>query len=216
MDTVIRPTVTTNNNSDVINTTKNIENKNTSLYSYNKDPDLLIKQYFLYSSEQRAKIRENIAINIKSLPSLIEVLKWGASNKAHDAYDGAVDLLAEINNIKLFNNGCKYLGATNQLWLASNRNMIFFALDSLWEILIKSIAYSYKIPSEERLRLLNNLVLIPPTNRRIFKAALIDAFVSLSDQYNNSYIKNIIQRFTSLDEKDQYIRSYAEEALEEL
>lgn len=217
MDTEIRETVTTNNSSNVTKATKNIESQITySLYSYNNDPDFLIRQYFLYLPEQRAEIRENIAINIKSLPSFLEILKWGASNKARDAYDGAIDLLAEINNIELLNNACKYLEASNQLWIASNRTDKLFWLDSLWEILIKSIAYSYKIPLDERFKLLENLVWNQPINRRIFKASLIDAFVSIASETNTIAIKNLIQRFTSLDEKDEYIRNYAEEALEEL
>lgn len=67
--------------------------KASSVVAFYSDPDLLIREYFLSSLEQRAKSRETIIKHIETLPSIFAILSWGASGKAREGYDGAVNLL---------------------------------------------------------------------------------------------------------------------------
>ena len=219
-DLLRRETASRSENSQNIVRTENIGNRTATLHSYNTDPDLFIREYFLSSSDITVKTRKNIARNIKSLRPFIEILKWTVSNKARDAHDKGLDLLTEINDIKLLIDACTYLETTNELLMNLNDTKKFFRLDLLWEILIKCIAYSHKIPLLERLELLNRLYLTVlgnrAINRRIIKASLIDAFMSFSDEISTDSIEIKIKEFASLSEKDQYIRNYAKEALQEL
>ncbi|MBE9226261.1 hypothetical protein IQ264_12590 [Phormidium sp. LEGE 05292] len=190
------------------------QGKTASTSSYYSDPDLLIREYFLSSPEQRAKSRKVIVKSISSLKSVIAVLKWGINGKARDAYDGAVDLLAEINDINLLTDTGKYLAALSELLINSPDNNMLMMLDSLWEIFIKGVGCAYHIPAEQRFRLLFNL--IPASNRRFFKATVIDAFLLIADEMDTEPIKGAIGRYSSEYEADRYIRNYALEALEEL
>lgn len=185
--------------------------KTTSVDSYYIDPDLLIREYFLSSSTQRAKSRKRIARSVSSLKSVLAVLSWGISGKASDAYDGAVDLLAEVDNVDLLIATSKYLEATSEL--SGNSSKSHF-LESLWEILIKAIACAYQIPVEQRFKLILNLITV--SNRRIFKATIIDALTIIADEMNTESIRNLIGRFASIYEADQYIRNYAQEALQDI
>lgn len=190
------------------------QGKTASTSSYYSDPDLLITQYFLSSPEQRAKSRKVIVKSITSIKSVIAVLKRGINGKARDAYDGAVDLLAEINDINLLTDTGKYLAALSELLINSPDNNMLLMLDSLWEIFIKGVGCAYHIPAEQRFRLLFNL--ITASNRRLFKATVIDAFLLIADEMDNKLIKNAIGRYSSDYEADRFIRNYALEALEEL
>ena len=145
------------------------------------------------------------------MKSVLAVLSWGISGKASDAYDGAVDLLAEVDNVDLLIATSKYMEAKGEL-SASSSNSNF--LDSLWEILIKAIACAYQIPVEQRFKLILNLITV--SNRRIFKATIIDALTIVADEMNTEPIRNVIGRFASIYETDQYIRNYAQEALEDI
>ncbi|MBC1212931.1 hypothetical protein GNE08_01675 [Trichormus variabilis ARAD] len=181
------------------------------------DPDFLIREYFLSSSERRNKLRGFIFTRLSSAKAIIEVLKWGISGKARDAYDGAVDLLAEINEINILKEASQYLEALSQLMINSVENRNILMLDPLWEILIKGTACAYRIPAEERFELLLTFNLIALINqRRILKATFIDALLLLADEIDTQRIKNAIARFASGYETDQYIRNYAEEAIQEL
>ncbi|HBL57245.1 MAG TPA: hypothetical protein DDZ80_01320 [Cyanobacteria bacterium UBA8803] len=189
--------------------------KTTSVDSRYSDPDLLIREYFTSSSAQRAKLRKLIFQKIKLWQSVLAILAWSIRKEVSDAYDGAVDLLAECTDIYFLQSAAQYLESASLLWGASSSNIGNWSrLDDSWEVLIKGIACAYQIPAQERFKLILNIVQI--SNRRIIKAAIIDALVILSDEMDAQAIKNVISRFASLHEADYYIRNYAEEALQGL
>lgn len=189
--------------------------KTTSVDSRYSDPDLLIREYFLSSPAQRAKLRKLIFQKIKSWQSVLVILAWSRRKEVSDAYDGAVDLLAECTNIHFLQNAAQYLESTSLLWRSSSSNIAnWSSLDDFWEVLIKGIACTYNIPAQERFKLILNLFLV--SKRRRIKAVLIDALVILSDEMDSQTIQNAISRFSSPHEPDLYIRNYADEALQEL
>lgn len=189
--------------------------KTTSVDSRYSDPDLLIREYFLSSSAQRAKLRKLIFQKIKSWQSVLAILAWSRRKEVSDAYEGAVDLLAECTDIYFLQSAAQYLEATSLLWGSSSSNIgNWSSLDDFWEVLIKGIACAYKIPAQERFKVILNL--FPVSNRRSMKAAIIDALVILSDEMDSQTIQNSISRFASVHEPDLYIRNYADEALQEL
>lgn len=185
--------------------------KTSSVDAYYSDPDLLIREYFLSSSSKRAKSRQTIIEHINSLPnSVLAVLSWGASTKARDSHDGAVNLLAETNNLALL----EVLGlAAKKVYIPMLENPSYrgFA-ETCLEILIKAIACAYRIDPRQRYRLIFDV--IPPTNRRAIKASVIDALIIIANEIDVTTIKNAIERYTF--DKDQYICEYAKEALQEL
>jgi hypothetical protein len=189
--------------------------KTTSVDSRYSDPDLLIREYFLSSSAQRAKLRKLIFKKIKSWQSVLAILAWSRRKEISDAYDGAVDLLAECTDIHLLQNATKYLESTSLLWGASSSNIASWSsLDDFWEVLIKGIACTYKIPAQERFKLILNLFSV--SKRRSTKAVIIDALVILSDEIDSQTIQDAISLFSSPHEPDLYIRNYANEALQEI
>lgn len=181
-------------------------------YRYS-DPDLLIREYFLSSPPRRAKLRKLVFQNIKSWQSILAILKWSRRKEVSDAYDGASDLLAECTDINLLEGAIQYLKSAKLLATSSNPSNLF-NFDDFWEVLVKGIAYASQIPAQERFQVILNL--FPASNRRIFKAAIIDALVILADEMDIEPIRNSISRFSSTHESDLYIRNYAQEALHEI
>ena len=174
------------------------------------DPDLLIREYFLSSSNQRFALRKAIIQHVKSVRSVLEILSRGASGKAHDGYDGAVNLLAEIDNFALLRNASQ-TAQKAYLSMLQNPTTWNFA-ERFLEIFIKAIACAYQIDANQRLRLLIDF--LPQANRRIIKASIIDALMIVSDEVNLNDVKVIIERFAR--DQDQYICDYAAEALQDL
>lgn len=180
------------------------------------DPDLLIREYFLSSPAQRAKLRKLVSQNISSWQSVLAILGWSRRKGVSDAYDGASDLLAECTNIDFLKDTAQYLEATSLLASSGANN--FSNLEDLWEVLIKGTAYASQIPAKERFKVVLDLSQI--SNRRIVKAAIIDALViladELADEMDIKLIRSSISHFSFIREPDLYIRNYAKEALQEL
>jgi hypothetical protein len=189
---------------------------------YSDDPDLLIREYFIFASpKQRVQLRKAIASDLKSSQSIFRTLKFGQKPDLLDAYSAAIDLLAEIDNITPLTEAVRALAEADKLLEKSNKFLKqplqapqFTALDGYWEILIKGIACAYKISVEERFKLIQSLV--TSSNRRLVKSTVIDAFLTIAEDTDVEPIKEALNRFISNDESDPYIRSYAEEALQDL
>ncbi len=183
-----------------------------SLYT-SSDPDLLIREYFLASHAQRAKLRKLVFQNTKSLSSILAILKWSRNKEVSDAYDGASDLLAECTDISLLQDAIQYLEAASLL-ISSSSNGKLSNLDDFWEVLLRGLSYSHQIPAKDRFQLILNLFAV--SNTRIFKASIIDALIILSEGTDMEPIKDLLSRFSCSHEPDLYIRNYAEEALQEI
>jgi hypothetical protein len=184
--------------------------KTSSVDAAYSDPDLLIREYFLSSSEQRAKSRSTIASHVQGLKSVFAILSWGASGKVQDSFDGAVNLLAETNDLEILNSACQTVKKP-YLQMYRNPSTRVFS-ENFLEILIKAIACAYKVNANQRLRLLTQSV--PSVDNRIIKASLIDALVLVSDEVDANTVQTAIERYTS--DFDQYIRDYASEALQDI
>lgn len=201
--------LTTSSKDYIIENTE-IRPKTSSVDASFSDPDLLIREYFLSSSAKRAKSRQTIIERINLFPmSILAVLRWGASGKTHDKYDGAINLLAETNSISLLES--LSVTARRLIPMLENPSYRDFA-ETCLEILIKAIACAYKVDPIQRYRLIFDV--IPPTNRRTIKASVIDALLIIADEIDINTIKNALERYTF--DKDQYICDYAKEALQEL
>jgi len=184
--------------------------KTSSINAYSSDPDLLIREYFLSSSSQKAKARKVIFQHISSWHSIVDILRWGANGKACDSYDSAVNLLAEIDSSVIL----ETLGLiANKLYIPMLDDFSYRGFAEIClEILIKAIACSSKIDPMQRYRLIFEV--IPPINRRNIKASVIDALLIMADEIDLTTIKSSIGRFTF--DRDQYICDYAKEALKDL
>lgn len=179
------------------------------------DPDFLIWNYFRSSPTHRVTLREFVFPNIKSWLSIRLILAWSNRKEIPDAYSAAVDLLAECANITFFEETAKYLEAASLL--AASNAISLVKLDNFWEVFIKGVSYASKISPENRLQLIANLCpTVHRINRRVIKAALIDALIVLLDDTSTERVYSLVSFFVSDFESDMYVREYAEEALQEI
>lgn len=196
-------------------TVNNISSAN-SLYL--SDPDSLIHRYFLSSPpKQRVHLRKVIANTTKNFRSILKILDFSRQGDVVNAYDAGVDLLAEFDNLSLHDEVYQYLEAIGQLLNSSSTQKTVERFEDFWEILIKGISCAYRILAQDRLNLI--LKISQVSQRRVIKAAVIDALVTIADTNeidNLNQIRNILGRYTSDYEPDSYIRSYAKEAVEDL
>jgi len=163
-----------------VTTSSNVEStslvlaKTSSVDASYSDPDLLIREYFSSSSEQRARSRSVVSQHIKGITSVFAILSWGASSKARDGFDGAVNLLAETNDLELLSSACRAVKIRYPKMYAHASTRVFS--ERFLEILIKAVACAYKVNINQRLGLLVQLLAL--VNNRITTASLIDALVS--------------------------------------
>lgn len=189
--------------------------------SYLSDPDNLIRHYFFDAPPQkRVHLRTIIASLIKDYNSILEVLKLSRQQNIKDAYDAGVDLLAELDNLKLQHQVYNYLETSETLLKRAqcrkgSQQRITIRLEDFWEILIKGISCAYKVSAEERLELIGKISLI--SQRRIVKTAVIDALVTIAEDMEDAQpVRNFLGRYTSAYESDAYVCDYAQDALGEL
>lgn len=189
--------------------------KTSSVDAAYSDPDLLIREYFLSSSAQRARSRSAVAQHIKEVTTVFAILSWGASGKARDGFDGAANLLAETSDLEVLSSACQAV-KTFYAEMYTNTSTRVFS-ERFLEILIKAIACAYKINANQRLSLLNQLLTL--VNNRVTAASLVDALVIISDELNTDSVQKALEKFTTHNSGqyiDQYIRDYALEALQDI
>jgi hypothetical protein len=189
--------------------------KTSSVDAAYSDPDLLIREYFLSSSAQRARSRSAIAQHIKEVITVFDILNCGASGKARDGFDGAANLLAEISDLEIFISACKDIEIFYAEMCVSPSTKVFS--ERFLEILIKAIACAYKINANQRFSLLTQLLDL--VKNRITAASLVDALVIISDELNVDLVRKVLEEFTipgSDQYIDQYICAYALEALQDI
>lgn len=180
-----------------------------SIESYQTDPDLLIKNYFSASPEERYKSRQYVIKQIRNIQSVMAILSYGASGEYRDSYEGAINLLAETDNLALLT-GIS-LNSEEIYNLLYQKQAINIA-EKVLEILINIIACAYKIHAKERFNLLVNV--IPKINSRMIKASMIDALSLIADEMDREVIKAEIKKYNS--DEDKYISDYAEEVLQDM
>lgn len=173
-----------------------------------QDPDLLIKEYFLAKSNTRKKLLRFTAKHINSFKSVLKVLDWSIKKGVQEAYDGAIDLLAECGEILLIVANNRLLDSVSNTGDVLNTE----EKEEKWEVLIKGIACAQSIDPQQRFDTITKL--IPTQKRRLVKAAIIDALLIMENEINTDSINSYLTRFSSSDEPDDYIQKYAKEALE--
>lgn len=203
--------------SNQLATQKNQTSNASTVENLYRDPDSLIREYFLSSPSQRTKSRKKIAQYIFSSQSfltpilnILTILKIGATGEFPESYDGAVAILAEIDNISdLWSIVVSLIELHRSLTENPFKKKL---LDDCLEILIKAIACADKIEAAKRFNLIKELMAISRT--RVLKATVIDSLGLMADEMELATLKSTIESFNS--DKDEYIRNYAEEALQDL
>ncbi|MGL5874394.1 MAG: hypothetical protein ACRC2R_18835 [Xenococcaceae cyanobacterium] len=184
-------------------------------FYFNRGNKYSIENYFSANLNERAKLRQKYAENIKSEKDIFQILKLGNTYEIQDAYDGAVDLVAECHDEILI----KAIDlATHQYLFQASQEQVR-AWEKNWEILIKGLSFSSTVPPHEKLSLILRLFLSDGNDRltRLMKTAIVDALLNLEDEIGADIITTIIERFSSEKrESDEYIRDYAQEAIEDL
>jgi hypothetical protein len=167
---------------------------------------ILIRDYFQSHPNKRKALAKNVAKQITSVNLVLEVLDWGTSRKIREGFDATVMLLAECEDV--------IISTLNHLPKPSPDNKNLLVLEEKWEILITSIACSSNIPVQKRF---NTIVkLIPDSNRRSVKTAIIDALLIMEDEVDVESIKSQLEYFLSDSEHDQYVKECAKEAIEDM
>lgn len=186
------------------------DNQELTMFLFNpNDPDLLIREYFLAKPDNRRKLQKHIAKHINSVEAILEILEWSTKSRVQEAYDGAIDLVAECSNINVI------LKVVNQKLInqSTNSNNVS-AIEEKWEVLIKGIACNQNISAKQKFDTITQL--IPGSKRRLIKTAIIDALSIMQDEVDTNSIKEQLAIFVSSKESDKYIREYAKEAMEEI
>jgi hypothetical protein len=194
--------------------------KSSSVDTSHAEPDLLVKKYFLASPQIRAKIRSALVKNFKSVNSMLAILIFSANPNIDDAYAGSIDLIAECENFQLLAKTVATLLSLTQAPARSQNQTQLTLQETYWEILIRGMGCAYRLPAEDRLQLLRYLLSDSTEilNRRAVRAAILDSLVILADEegIDKEEIKPYIRLFMQPSEHDQYIRTFAEAALEDL
>lgn len=183
--------------------------KLTMFLSNQNDTDLLIREYFLAKPDNRRKLQKHIAQHINSVEAILEILDWSTRSRVQEAYDGAIDLIAECSDVNII------LKVVNQKLINYDTNSSnILVLEEKWEVLIKGIAHNQNIPIKQKFSTITHL--IPGSKRRLVKTAIIDALLIMQDEVDTNSIKEQLAIFVSSKESDEYIQEYAKEAMEEI
>jgi hypothetical protein len=193
-----------------------------SIDTLHSDPDLLVKTYFRASPEERAKLRKLVAYRPQSWLSFKAILEQAYLSSHKDAYDGAVDLIAECASSHPFKEISDYLMTMSSLARHHNDVPNLLHSEHSWEVLIQGIACAYHLTSQTRLQLLRQIAssLFQIMNRRGIKAVLLDALANIADASDISiesdrWIRTYIQ-FVQEHDRDEYVRTYAKNILADL
>lgn len=176
--------------------------------SFKNDPDLLIREYFITKPSDRKHLRKCTAKHINSVEAILEILEWSTKNYVQEGYDGAVDILAECNDVVL------KVASQRLIDHIPNRSDIS-AQEEKWEVLIKGIACSQVISAQRRFNVITNLI-SETNNSRSVKAAIIDALLIMQSEVDVNSIKSHLASFLATNELDKYIQKSAKEAMEEI
>ncbi len=166
-----------------------------------------IQQYFKSSPQDRKSSRRLAADSIKSPNSVFQVLEWGIKTDICDAYDAAVDLLAESSDVTLE--------------VARFPALEHLILEKKVAILISGIARAKDIPLTERLKVVLQHV---QTGKRMVKESIVDALFLLADETTENtvhrdilpVVKFYITWFASDQQPDKFIQRYARDIIDEL
>lgn len=136
-----------------------------------------------------------------------EILDILSQSRCSDGFDNAINLLSRYGDdlIKVVNSG--EVDKSSE-----DRNNT--AIEEEWEVLIKGIACAYNLSVEERFDTITRL--ISGQKSRLVKASIIDALLIIQDEIKPDFIKKYLTSFLSSDEVDEYIRDYAQEAIDDI
>ena len=168
-----------------------------------------IKEYFSLKPSARAQLRKKYAVYIKSQEEVFDILEFGNARSVIDAYDAAVDILAECDEDVLTH----AIEIAREQYISDNNFEIAQSWEKNWEILIKALSCALKIESHRKMSLL--LSLCDPRNKlsRLIKLTLIDAIIDLDIDKKLAMV--MLQIFMSERELDNFVRNYASEQAEE-
>lgn len=168
----------------------------------------LLKRYFLDSPDERVRKRQHFARYVQTIEDVFFILKCGNMREIQEGFDGAVALLAECNTSALV----QTISWVRQLWINNFEKARKY--ESYWEILILGVACATNLSPQRKLELFSGLFI--QNLGRATKAALIDALRMLEGKIDIDLIKDCLERFISKNELDEYIRNYAQEAIDDL
>jgi hypothetical protein len=165
-----------------------------------------IEQYFAYSPEERVKNSGFFDRYVKTSDDVLFVLKCATYRDTREGFDGGVAILAECSEeilIEMFHR-------LRQLFIHSPEKAKIY--ENYWEILILAIACAKRLSEMQKFQLFQSLFV--NNLGRAVKTSLIDGLRLLD--FDPELIKICLERFLSPREQDDYIRAYAQEAIDDL
>jgi hypothetical protein len=164
-----------------------------------------IDEYFSCPPSIRAQKRKEYTAYIKSTRDVFKVLELGNTRNIVDAYDGAVDILAECDKDII----TKAFFIALEKYVSENRLETSLSWEKNWEIFIKALSCGLKIKPYEKMSLLLSLCDSRYKLSRLIKLTLIDAIFDLD--IDADLAKVMLQIFMSERESDTIVRQYAEQ-----
>lgn len=164
-----------------------------------------IREYFSLKPSTRAQKRKEYVQYVESTEDVFDILKLGNTKSIVDAYDGAVDLLAESDRNLLIHS----VEQAREKYISDNNVELAQSWEKNWEILIKALSCALNLKPHKKMSLL--LSLCDPRYKlsRLIKLTLIDAIVDLD--LDSELIMVMLQIFISERESDNFVRNYAKE-----
>jgi hypothetical protein len=169
----------------------------------------LIEKYFLLPAGDRPSQCKAVAQHINTFEEIVFILNWvdTQNNEINEVHDSAVDLLAHLGGLLIEFINCKPI--TTLL----TRNHWFY--EEELSILIKSLSLTTQLGFKQKIE---GFVKLMRSNRRVVKAAIVDALLDLKDEFpaDIGILQSHLIMYSSEYESDEYIRVYAKTALDEL
>jgi hypothetical protein len=169
-----------------------------------------IKQYFDLDLSSRAEKRQEYAIYIKSVEDVFEVLNSGNTKGIVEAYDAAVDLLAECDKNVII----EAIETASKRFISDKDLEIALSWEKNWEILIKGLACAIDLEPYKKMTVILSLCDRRYKLSRLIKLTLIDAIVDLD--IDTDIAEVMLKLFSSERESDYFVRDYARKSVEGL
>ena len=134
-----------------------------------------MNEYFSCSPSIRAQKREKYAACIRCTDDVFKILDFGNTKNIIDAYDGAVDLLAECDENVIV----EAFHAAKKRYISDIKLKTARSWEKNWEILIKALSYGSKIKPHKKKSLLVSLCNPQYKLPKLIELTLIDAMIDI-------------------------------------
>jgi hypothetical protein len=170
-----------------------------------------LTEYFNANPNDRVNLRAITAKKIQSFTDISKVLSIANSLKIRERFDSSIALLAECKGSILVTAIQEILNLFHEHPKKAQKD------EDYWVIVILALVCCQNhIGTNQKLKALESLFAVQSKLTREVKTAIIDALSLLEGDVKSQLLVRQLNHFTNQNELDQYIRTYAQEVIENL